>query len=46
MKKIDYLIEQQHKLLEQSNDNVVIYQAQGAVSTLRRLKLLRDEING
>jgi hypothetical protein len=43
---IDYVIEQQHKILEQSSDSIIIYQAQGAVSTLRRLKLLRDEVNG
>ena len=43
---IDYVIQQQHKILEQSSDSVIIYQAQGAISTLRRLKLLRDEVNG
>jgi len=43
---IDYVIEQQHKILEQSSDSIIIYQAQGAISTLRRLKLLRDEVNG
>jgi len=34
---IDYVIEQQHKILEQSSDSIIIYQAQGAISTLRRI---------
>jgi hypothetical protein len=43
---IDYLIEQQHKSLEQSEENILMYRSQGAVATLRKLKYLRDEING
>ncbi len=43
---IDCIISQHHKVLEQSSDIVIIHQAQGAISTLRRLKLLRDEVNG
>jgi len=43
---IDFIIGQQHKVLEQSSDIIIIHQAQGAISTLRRLKLLRDEVNG
>jgi hypothetical protein len=36
----------QHKIMEQSNDIIVIHRAQGAVAILKRLKLLRDEVNG
>ena len=40
------LIDQQHKIMEQSNDMVTVHRSQGAVATLKRLKLLRDEVNG
>ncbi len=43
---IDALIEQQHKALEQSDNNIILNRSQGAIAALRRLKLLRDEING
>jgi len=43
---IDTLIIKQHKILEQTDNVVMIYKAQGAVATLSRLKLLRGEING
>jgi len=43
---IDALIEQQHKALEQSDSNIMMYRSQGSVATLRKLKLLRDEVNG
>jgi hypothetical protein len=43
---IDLLIEQQHKILEQADNNVIMHRAQGAVAILKRLKLLRDEVNG
>ena len=42
---IDALIEQQHKALEQSDNNIILSRSQGAIATLRRLKLLRDEVN-
>jgi hypothetical protein len=32
--------------MEQSNDIVIIHRSQGAVAILKRLKMLRDEING
>ena len=41
---IDSLIDQQHKSLEQSESTVMMHRAQGAITTLRRLKLLRDEV--
>jgi len=43
---IDILIEQQHKAMEHSDNNILMYRSQGAVSTLRRLKLLREEVLG
>jgi hypothetical protein len=43
---IDYLISQQQKSLEQSDNTILIHRSQGAVSALRKLKYLRDEING
>jgi len=42
---IDALIEQQHKALEQSDNNILMHRSQGAIATLRKLKTLRDEIN-
>jgi len=44
-KYLDVVIEQQHKVMEQSNDSVIIYRAQGAIAALRRLKFIKDEVN-
>ena len=44
-KYIDSLIEQHHKAIEQTEDTIVVYRTQGAISALRRLKYLRDEVN-
>ena len=41
---LDLVISQQHRSMEQSNDAIVMYRAQGAIYQLRRLKLLRDEV--
>ena len=43
---LDYLIENQHKNLEQADTTIILHRTQGAISALRRLKLLRDEVNG
>ena len=43
---IDGVIEIQQKALEQANDNIMMYRSQGAIAALRRLKTLRDEVNG
>jgi uncharacterized protein involved in exopolysaccharide biosynthesis len=43
---IDAVIEMQQKALEQADDNVMMYRSQGAIAALRKLKTLRDEING
>lgn len=41
---LDFVISQQHRSMEQSNDAIVMHRAQGAIYQLRRLKLLRDEV--
>ena len=43
---IDALVAMQHKALEQTDDNVMMYRSQGAIAALRKLKTLRDEVNG
>jgi len=43
---LDLLIQAQYKIMEQSNDIITVHRSQGAVATLKRLKLLRDEVNG
>ena len=43
---LDAVIELQHKALEQADDNVMMYRSQGAIAALRKLKTLRDEVNG
>ena len=46
IKYLDHGIEQQHRAMEQAEDNTILYRAQGAIASLRRLKYLRDEMNG
>jgi len=43
---IDDLIYLQHKQMEQATEPAVFYRAQGSVATLRKLKLLRETVNG
>ena len=43
---IDDLIYLQHKQMEQATEPVIFYRAQGAITTLRKLKLLRETVNG
>ena len=38
------VINQQHRVMEQTNESVAVYRAQGAIYQLRRLTLLRDEV--
>ena len=40
------MIRIEHVRLENASDTVEISRAQGAVSTLKRLKFLRDKVNG
>jgi hypothetical protein len=42
---MDYLIEQQHRKMEQTTDSTELFQAQGAIQTLRSLKYLRERVN-
>jgi len=42
---VDHIIDQQHRAMEQAEDSIMLYRAQGAIATLRRLKYLRDEMN-
>jgi len=44
--EIDLWIADQHRRLEQADNSIQIYRAQGAVEALRRLKYLRDKVNG
>jgi len=43
---LDDLIYLQHKQMEQATEPAVFYRAQGSVATLRKLKLLRETVNG
>ena len=43
---IDLAIEQHQKVLEQSDDTIMMHRQQGAITALRKLKYLRDEVNG
>ena len=43
---IDDAIQKNHIALEQSDNHVVIHRLQGAIGALRRLKYLREEMNG
>jgi len=41
---LDTIIDQQHRVMEQSDSAQILHRAQGAIYQLRRLKLLRDEV--
>ena len=43
---IDLVIAQHQKVLEQSDDTIMMHRQQGAITALRKLKYLRDEVNG
>lgn len=43
---IDDLIYMQHRTIEHAETPVELHRAQGAISTLRKLKLLREAVNG
>ena len=43
---IDDLITMRQRALETANENTVIYRQQGAIDVLRKLKLLRETVNG
>ena len=41
---LDALVGQHHKILEQADNDIIMYRSQGAVASLKKLKLLRDEV--
>ena len=41
---LDELIEQQHKVLEQAENNIVLHRAQGFIQALQRIKSLENLI--
>ena len=43
---LDNYISFHQKTLEQSTDTVELYKAQGAISALRKLKYLKEDVNG
>ena len=43
---IDELIHVRQRTMESANDSVVLYRQQGAIDVLRKLKLLKETING
>jgi hypothetical protein len=42
---IDILISQQQVALEQSDNVILMHRSQGSITTLRRLKQIRDIVN-
>ena len=46
LEEVDTWLEREYKFLEQARDIVDIHKAQGSVKTLRKLKNLRDIVNG
>lgn len=46
LEEIDVLIEVEHRGLEQHTNPNDLYRCQGAVKALRRMKQLRDDVNG
>ena len=42
---MDYLIEQQHRKMEQTTNTQELFHSQGAIQTLRSLKYLRERVN-
>ncbi len=43
---LDFLINRQHQVMEQTDNNIMLHRSQGAVATLRRLKYIRQEVLG
>jgi len=43
---IDLTIEHHQRVLEQTDDSVIMHRQQGAIAVLRKLKYLREEVNG
>jgi len=43
---VDFYIERQHKVMEQTNNVAELHKAQGALATLRQFQNLKDVVNG
>jgi len=43
---IDELIRMRQRALESANDSTTMYRQQGAIDVLRKLKLLKETVNG
>lgn len=42
---LDYLITEQHRVMEQTDNVTILNRSQGSIISLRRLKKLKDEVN-
>ena len=42
---LNYLITEQHRIMEQTDSVTVLNRSQGSIMTLRKLTKLRDEVN-
>ena len=42
---LDYLITEQHRIMEQTDSVTILNRAQGSIMALRRLTKLKDEVN-
>jgi hypothetical protein len=45
-KHLDDLIYMRQRTMESANDAVIVYRQQGAIDVLRKLKLLKETVNG
>ena len=45
-KYLDFLISEQHRVIEQASDDKIMWKTQRAITALRRLKKLKEEVNG
>jgi hypothetical protein len=43
---VDFYIERQHKIMEQTNNVAELHKAQGALAVLRQFQNLKDVVNG
>ena len=46
LQHIDDLIYMRQRTMESANDAVIVYRQQGAIDVLRKLKLLKETVNG
>lgn len=46
LKHIDDLIYMRQRTMETATDAVIVYRQQGAIDVLRKLKLLKETVNG